>query len=135
MTPSIAQNAIEWGTQELCGENDDGGDAVFRIFAMAEAERRGRCRNRKWMGDVAEGAFLYKAMEMGMVVSKPWGDNARYDFAVDTGKKLLRVQVKSTSCLCGDRYAVAAHGSDPTVGYTPEEVDVLVAQVPPEEAW
>jgi len=135
LTPSIAQNAIEWGTQELCGENDDGGDAVFRIFAMAEAERRGRCRNRKWMGDVAEGAFLYKAMEMGMVVSKPRGDNARYDFAVDTGKKLLRVQVKSTSCLCGDRYAVAAHGSDPTVGYTPEEVDVLVAQVPPEEAW
>ena len=70
------------------------------------------------MGDVAEAAFLYKAMEMGMVVSKPWGDNARYDFAVDTGKKRLRVQVKSTSCLCGDRYAVAAHGSDPTVGYT-----------------
>jgi hypothetical protein len=73
---------IVWG-------EDDGGDAVFRIFAMAEDERRGRCRNRKWMGDVAEAAFLYKAMEMGMVVSKPWGDNARYDFAVDTGKKLL----------------------------------------------
>ena len=87
------------------------------------------------MGEVAESAFLHKAMELGLMVSKPWGDSSRYDFVVDTGEGLVRVQVKSTGCLCEQRYAVAAHGSDPKVGYAPEEIDFLVAWVVPEDAW
>jgi len=30
---------------------------------------------------------------MGLIVTQPYGDNARYDFAVDNGKRLKRVQV------------------------------------------
>lgn len=104
------------------------------LFGMAE-EHTGRRRNRKWMGEVAESAFLHKAMELGLMVAKPWGDSARYDFVVDSGERLLRVQVKSTVCLCEDRYAVAAHGCDPTAGYSAEEIDFLVAWVVPEDAW
>jgi hypothetical protein len=74
-------------------------------------------------------------MELGLPASKPWGDNSRYYFVVDSGERLWRVQVKSTSCLCGNRYAVAAHGSDPTLPYGPEEIDFLVALVIPEDAW
>ena len=106
-----------------------------RLFAVADERVYGRRRNRKWAGEMAEAAFLHKAMELGLVVSKPWGDNSRYDFVVDTGERLLRVQVKSTSCLCEGRYAVAAHGSDPKSGYSAEDIDFLVAHVPPEEAW
>ena len=63
------------------------------------------------------------------------GDNSRYDFVVDAGERLVQVQVKSTSCLCEWRYAVSAHGSDPKTGYSAEDIDFLVVQVPPEEAW
>ena len=84
---------------------------------------------------MAESAFLHKAMELGLMVSKPWGDSSRYDFVVDAGEGLVRVQVKSTECLCDERYAVAAHGCNPKVGYGPEEIDYLVAWVVPEDAW
>ena len=84
---------------------------------------------------VAESAFLHKALEHGLVVLKPWGDSARYDFVVDSGERLLRVQLKSTGCLCEDRYAVSAHGCDPRVGYNAEEIDFLVVWVVPEDAW
>ncbi len=104
------------------------------LWGMAE-KHAGRRRSRKWMGEVAESAFLHKAMDLGLAVAKPWGDSSRYDFVVDSGERLLRVQVKSTRCLCEERYAVAAHGGDPTAGYTAEEIDFLVAWVVPEDAW
>ena len=71
---------------------------------------RGAQAHPQVMGEVAESAFLHKAMDKGLVVAKPWGDSSRYDFVVDSGERLLRVQVKSTKCLCEGRYAVAAHG-------------------------
>lgn len=53
----------------------------------------------------------------------------------DTGDELVRVQVKSTGCRCEDRYAIAAHGSNPRVAYTKEEIDSLVAFIVPEDTW
>lgn len=111
------------------------GVVIDRIWAVAEEGERRRKRNRKWMGDVAESAFLYKATELGLQVAKPWGENCRYDFVVDSGSRLMRVQVKSTSCVCDGRYLLAAHGSDGTLGYGPEEIDFLVGLVRPVDAW
>jgi hypothetical protein len=120
----------------LVGDGLVGAGLVLdRLFAVADERVYGRRRNRKWAGEMAEAAFLHKAMELGLVVSKPWGENSRYDFVVDTGERLVRVQVKSTSCKCEGRYAVSAHGSDPKTGYSAEDIDFLVAHVPPEEAW
>src|SRR6202035_3276827 len=45
---------------------------------------------RKRMGELWELDFLRKAMGMGMIVSKPWGDSYRYDFVCDTGGRLWR---------------------------------------------
>ena len=123
------------GCSYLRDDEERYGLVLDRLFAVADERVYVRRRNRKWAGEMAEAAFLHKAMELGLVVSKPWGDNSRYDFVVDTGERLLRVQVKSTSCLCEGRYAVAAHGSDPKTGYSAEDIDFLVAHVPPEEAW
>jgi PD-(D/E)XK endonuclease len=109
------------------------GVVIDSIWAVAD-ERRPRRRNRKWMGDVAESAFLHKAVQLGLIVAKPWGDNSSYDFIVDSGERLLRVQVKMTSSLCDGRYKVAAHGAE-SAPYGLDDIDVLVAFVPPEDAW
>ena len=53
--------------------------------------------NSKAKGELAELAFSLKAASLGFGVAKPHGDNERYDFIVDGGEGLWRVQVKSTS--------------------------------------
>ena len=39
---------------------------------------------------------MVRAAEQGLNVSKPWGETAHYDFAVEEGGHFVRVQVKST---------------------------------------
>jgi PD-(D/E)XK endonuclease len=99
--------------------------------------RQQRIKNtRKRRGEVAESVFLAKAVSMGFGVAKPWGDSERYDFILDSGGELWRVQVKSA--YVGTReggYTVHAYGNENRVAYTAEEVDVVVGYVVPEDAW
>ena len=53
----------------------------------------------KKKGEAAELAFMLKAVSLGFGVAKPWGDSERYDFILDSGTQLWRVQVKSSSAL------------------------------------
>jgi hypothetical protein len=53
----------------------------------------------KRRGELGEAAFLAKAASMGIGVAKPWGDSDRYDFIIDAGGRLLRVQIKSAHCI------------------------------------
>jgi hypothetical protein len=52
-------------------------------------------RNTKRRGEIVEIAFLYTVANMGFAVTKPYGDSEPYDFIVDSGNRLWRVQVKS----------------------------------------
>ena len=73
---------------------------------------------------------------MGFGVAKPWGDSERYDFILDSGEKLWRVQLKSA--YVGSKeggYTVHAFGNESRVAYTAAEVDVVVGYVVPEQAW
>ncbi len=90
---------------------------------------------RKQRGEMAEAAFLAVAATLGLRVSKPWGESSRYDLIVDTGKKLLRVQVKSAH-RAGEYggYTFHAHGNSSRV-YGADEIDVLAAYVVPVGAW
>src|SRR5437764_15280843 len=91
---------------------------------------------RKRRGEAAESVFLAKAVSMGFGVAKPWGDSERYDFIVDSGEKLWRVQLKSA--YGGSKeggYTVHAFGNQSRVAYTAAEVDVVVGYVVPEEGW
>lgn len=91
---------------------------------------------RKQRGEVAESVFLAKAVSMGFGVAKPWGDSGRYDFILDSGGQLWRVQVKSAYRGSKDGgYTVHACGNQNLRPYTPAEVDVIVAYVVPENAW
>jgi hypothetical protein len=60
-------------------------------------------RNNKGKGELAELAFLYKASGLGFGVAKPYGDNERYDFILDSGERFWRVQVRSTSGIAKGR--------------------------------
>lgn len=91
-----------------------------------------RC-NAKRRGEVAEAAFLSKAINLGFEVAKPWGDSAPFDFIVNTGPKSWRVQIKSAYEKHKLRYTVRAEGDN--IAYTAENLDFLVAFVVPENAW
>ena len=41
--------------------------------------------------------FMVKAAQKGFATAKPYGDSRRYDFILDVGQRLWRVQVKSSS--------------------------------------
>ena len=92
----------------------------------------------KFKGELSEAAFLLQALLAGFVVAKPHGDNARYDFIVDNGKRLIKVQVKSTSRLVSQsRYAVTIgrHYHGVPVPYGLSEVDFLAIHVVPHDCW
>jgi hypothetical protein len=52
-------------------------------------------RNTKLKGDISELRVAIALTEAGYAVSKPLGENQRYDLVADDGMRLLRVQVKS----------------------------------------
>ena len=52
----------------------------------------------KRRGEMAEAAFVAKAVSLGFGVAKPWGDSDPFDFIVQAGGKLSKVQVKSAHC-------------------------------------
>lgn len=96
-------------------------------------------RAPKARGELAEARFLARAMGMGLTVSKPFGDSAKYDFVVDGGE-LKRVQVKSAWVKNGTGYQiVAGPATDYTYGlrrpYRAREIDFLAAYVAPEDTW
>ena len=49
----------------------------------------------KAKGNLTELAVMMKAIELGIVVSVPYGDCDKYDQIWDIGNKLLKVQVKT----------------------------------------
>jgi hypothetical protein len=103
-----------------------------------EAPRKPVHRNTKRTGELSEAAFLLKAETLGFHLAKPWGDRERYDFILDTGSRLWRVQLKCTQVLRARGYDVQAiysiYGKG-KVGYTPDDIDLLVAHIVPLKVW
>ena len=97
--------------------------------------------NTKRMGELAELAFMYRAASEGIGVAKPYGDSHAYDFLVQHGRKLARVQVKS--CFTKKRgyrrtqFPIrVVHALAKTRAlYSLEDIDFLAAYVAPHQAW
>lgn len=95
----------------------------------------------KAQGELTEIRFMLHALELGLTVSKPWGDNAKYDFIIDSGTKLHRIQVKSTQAFDSanagtGRYTIGSRsGSARTQAYLASDIDYLVAYVIPCLTW
>jgi hypothetical protein len=91
---------------------------------------------RKQQGEIVEVAFLHKAIELGFSVTKPYGDCEAYDFVLDSGCRLWRVQVKSSYSKKNSSYFInATRNRAVAEPYTPEEIDFLVAYTTPDIAW
>jgi hypothetical protein len=93
--------------------------------------------NTKRTGERSEANFLYKAAALGFGVARPWGDSERYDFILDNGLCLLRIQTKATNSLRAGAYETRATY---TVGkgravYTRADVDFLVVHIIPLDLW
>ncbi len=98
----------------------------------------------KNQGEIVELRFYLKAFEIGMIVSKPFGDNARYDFIVDRDGRLSRIQIKSTGILNSEpghhghsgRYRIySAYGASRKRHFSKEHIDFLVAYIIPKSVW
>ena len=91
----------------------------------------------KKKGEAAELAFMLKAVSLGFGVAKPWGDSERYDFILDSGTRLTRVQIKSSSALHNGTYCVNAnrHSYLTSFAYRIGEIDFVIAQIVPEDCW
>jgi hypothetical protein len=106
----------------------------FAAFTRGEQT----CKQR---GELAEIAFLHKAAAFGFGVAKPYGDSERYDFILDSGERLWRVQVKSVAATYppgshGYRTASChSRGSCKDLPYTANEIDFFVAYIVPRDIW
>jgi hypothetical protein len=88
-------------------------------------------------GDLGEVAFVHKAMSLGLVVAKPYGQLQHYDFIVDGGSGLLRVQVKACAYMKHRMYQafICRREDGVAIAYTEAEIDFVAAYIIPEETW
>ena len=94
----------------------------------------------KRMGELAELAFTYRAASEGIGVARPYGDSHPYDFLVQHGRRLARVQVKS--CFTTRRQGrmgfpiMARHRINRGgLAYSLDDIDFIAAYVAPHQAW
>jgi PD-(D/E)XK endonuclease len=112
----------------------------LRRSPLGLSKEAGNC-TRKRQGELSEIAFAIKAIEHGFRIFEPIGDSQRYDFILDSGQHLWRIQVKSTGGayshgLPNGGYVVNAYwASKGHVPYTADQIDFLAAHVISHDAW
>jgi len=89
----------------------------------------------KLQGELVELRFLIRAAKLGLCVAKPWGDSAPYDFLVESGGAIFRVQVKSTRFRHARTKAFVCVTRRQGKPYSSKEVDFIAAYVVPDDAW
>jgi len=90
-----------------------------------------RIKLAKLRGEWAELQFMLRAIELGLKVSKPWGEATHYDCVVEDKGRLARVQVKSTMFKDRGGYSCTVRGS--AGPYEGHPFEFLAAYVFPEE--
>ncbi len=96
-------------------------------------------KNTKVTGERSEAAFLYRASNpvFNFGIAKPWGDSRRYDFILDNGRRLHRIQIKCTESIRAQAYETRATyttGKTRAV-YTKKDIDFIAAHVVPLDIW
>lgn len=87
------------------------------------------------LGNIAELEFLLQATRRGLIVSRPSIQATIYDFLVDNGKKIYRIQVKSNH-QNGPNYRLKlGQGSKQKNNYSPEDVDIIAAFIGELKTW
>ena len=96
----------------------------------------------KRMGELAELGFMYRAASHGFGVARPYGDSHPYDILLQHGRRLLRIQVRSTFSREHNRghnpgfsIIVSRHVGKGKAAYSVAEIDFIAAFVAPHDAW
>jgi hypothetical protein len=92
-------------------------------------------RTFKERGEWVELQFMARAVRNEFKVSKPWGDSSAYDVGIESGARILRVQVKSTDCRTQYGYLCQFKPNSHSKPYTLKKVDFFAAYVIPEDVW
>ena len=88
-------------------------------------------------GELGEVAFMHKAVSLGFALALPYGHIHRYDFIVESGTKLWRVQVKTTTVKARGMYnvTICRHANRERRAYTESEIDFVAVYIVPEDTW
>lgn len=92
--------------------------------------------NTQIQGAITEQKCFLKCIEYGYQVSKPLFDNARYDFILDTGKKLLKIQIKTSRWMDEEHSSFSFNGysqhstsdGNKRMKYTNKEIDYFMTE-------
>ena len=96
-------------------------------------------KDTKALGELGELAFILKSTAEGITASRPFGDRKPYDFLVEGGRRLFRVQVKA--CFLAQKgrrgFSVGAsqHRRRGRAAYTADEIDFLAAYIAQLDTW
>jgi PD-(D/E)XK nuclease superfamily protein len=90
-------------------------------------------RTKKDKGYLAEMAFATKAMSLGFNVCKPMGETPGFDFILESGRAVYKVQVKSGWMEWHGGYPVKI--SNAHRNYRADETDFIIIYIVPEDAW
>lgn len=90
----------------------------------------------KERGEWVEAQFIAEALRHGHNVLKPWGDTRSFDVALAFGDRILRIQVKSTSCRSGTGYFCQFKPHHlRKEDYNLTQLDLFAAYIIPVNAW
>lgn len=102
-------------------------------------------RFAKITGEAGECAFIWEATRRGLIVSKPYGESAPYDFIVQPRERglsgrpgrLSRIQVKAAATFqrANRCYQVAATKSRGHARYAGDEIDFFAVVILPLAVW
>jgi hypothetical protein len=92
-----------------------------------------KIKHAKRRGEWVELKFMLRAVELGMHLSKPWGEVMPYDFVVEIDGRFARVQVKSTMFLDRGGYSCSVRGCDGP--YEGDPFEYLAAYIFQEDTW
>ncbi len=88
-------------------------------------------------GNVSESAVLNAFVRAGFFVFVPFGNGAPYDLIVDTGKKMLKVQVKTGrlrgGCVLFPAQRINGHHGTKRYKYDEGEIDLFAVYCPDNE--
>ncbi len=90
-------------------------------------------KNPKQRGEWAELCFMTRAAEHGLCITKPWGEMAHYDFAIEHQGHFVRVQVKSTMYKRQGTYVCNVLANNGPYGAN--QIDFVAAYVIPADLW
>jgi hypothetical protein len=90
-------------------------------------------KHPKQRGEWAELRFMARAAEHGLCITKPWGEMAHYDFAIEHQGRFLRVQVKSTKYKRFGSYICRTTSTSRP--YRANQIDFVAAYIIPLDLW